>query len=98
MNWGRIAYILAVLAVFCVLAVFFFHAIEGPYSAVHGPVTALLSARAAAGLRTAMLLAGLGIVQVWLGQILQPIAWRKVSLVSPPCPSSFFDCNSILRC
>lgn len=42
---------LAVLAVFCVLSIFFFPGIEGPYPAVHGPVTALLSLRAAARLR-----------------------------------------------
>lgn len=42
---------LAVLAVVCVLSIFFFPGIEGPYPAVHGPVTALLSLRAAARLR-----------------------------------------------
>lgn len=98
MNWGRIAYLLAVLAVFCVLAVFFFHAIEGPYSAVHGPVTALLSARAAAGLRTAIVFAGSAIAQLWIGLFLQPISWRKsVRLAQPPI-SSCLDSNSILRC
>jgi|SRR5215831_3459607 len=51
MTPGRIAGALAVLAVFCVLAIFFFPGMEGPYPAVHGPVTALLSIRAAARLR-----------------------------------------------
>jgi len=51
MTPGRIACALAVLAVFCVLGIFFFPGAEGPYSAVHGPVTALLSIRAAARLR-----------------------------------------------
>ena len=41
----------AVLAVVCVLAIFFFPAVQGPYSVVHGPVTALLSLRASAALR-----------------------------------------------
>lgn len=54
MNPGRIAGMLAVLAVFCVLSIFFFPGIEGPYPAVHGPVTALLSLRAAARLRMAI--------------------------------------------
>jgi len=36
---------LAVLVVFCVLGIFFFPALQGPYSAVHGPATALLSVR-----------------------------------------------------
>ena len=51
MTPGRIACALAVFAVLCVLAIFFFPSIDGPYSAVHGPVTALLSIRAAARLR-----------------------------------------------
>lgn len=51
MTIGRIACALAVFAVLCVLAIFFFPSIEGPYSAVHGPVTALLSIHAAARLR-----------------------------------------------
>jgi hypothetical protein len=44
---GRTECALAVLAAFCVLVVFFFPALQGPYPAVHGPVTALLSLRAA---------------------------------------------------
>lgn len=59
MTVGRIAYALAVVAVFCVLTVFFFHSIQGPYSVVHGPVTALLSLRAASGLRMTIMFAGL---------------------------------------
>ena len=51
MTPGRIACALAVFAVLCVLAIFFFPSIDGPYSAVHGPVTGLLSIRAAARLR-----------------------------------------------
>ena len=48
---GRTECALAVLAGFCVLVVFFFPALQGPYPAVHGPVTALWSLRAAARLR-----------------------------------------------
>lgn len=59
MTFGRSGYTLAVLAVVCVLAVFFFPAGEGPYSVVNGPVTALLSARTAAGVRVAIVRAGL---------------------------------------
>ena len=51
MNSGRTECALAVLAAFCVLVVFFFPALQGPYPAVHGPVTALLSLRAVARLR-----------------------------------------------
>jgi hypothetical protein len=59
MTLGRSGCTLAVLTVVCVLAVFFFPAVEGPYSVVNGPVTALLSARAAAGVRMAIVHAGL---------------------------------------
>ena len=54
MTFNRIASLLALLAVVCVLAVFFCHSLQGPYSAVHGPVTALLSVRAATGVRLAI--------------------------------------------
>ena len=47
----RTEWALAVLAAFCVLVVSFFPALQGPYPAVHGPMTALLSLRAAARLR-----------------------------------------------
>lgn len=51
MTPGRIACAFAILAALCVLSIFFFPGVEGPYPAVHGPVTALLSLRAAARLR-----------------------------------------------
>jgi hypothetical protein len=35
----------AALAALCVLAIFFFPLMQGPYAVVHGPVTALQSAR-----------------------------------------------------
>jgi hypothetical protein len=54
MNSGRIGCELALLAVFCVLTIFLFPAMQGPYSAVNGPVTALQAARAAACLRIAI--------------------------------------------
>ena len=48
---GHIGCELAVLTVLCVLMIFFFPVMQGPYSVVHGPVTALQAARAAARLR-----------------------------------------------
>jgi hypothetical protein len=56
---GRIAGCFALLAVVCVVAVFFFPAVQGPYSAVHGPVTVFHGARAAAGLRSDVVRAAL---------------------------------------
>ena len=44
----RLALWLATVSVVCVLAVFFFPSAQGPYSAVHGPVTVMHAARAAA--------------------------------------------------
>jgi hypothetical protein len=59
MSHSRIAGCLALLSVACVLAVFFFPAVQGPYSVVHGPVTALHSVRAATSLRMMIYHAGL---------------------------------------
>jgi hypothetical protein len=59
MTSGRIARGMAVLAVVAVLAVFLFPSVQGPYSVVHGPVTVMHAARAAAGLRIAVERAGL---------------------------------------
>ena len=61
MQLNRIGGALAVIAVVCVLSIFFFPAMRGPYSVVHGPVTALLAARAATGLR--MAIAGVRVVR-----------------------------------
>ena len=54
MNSGRIRCELAVVAVLCVLMIFLFPSMQGSYSMVHGPVTALLAARAAVRLRMAI--------------------------------------------
>jgi hypothetical protein len=51
---NRLAFWLAMVSVVCVLAVFFFPSVQGPYSAVHGPVTVMHAARAAAGVRMAV--------------------------------------------
>jgi hypothetical protein len=40
------SYEFAILAILCIAAIFLFPVIQGPYSAVHGPVTALLSIKA----------------------------------------------------
>ncbi len=63
---SRLGCVLALLAALCVVALFFFPASQGPYSAVYGPVTALLSARAAVGVRSAIVQAGLSAVG-WAG-------------------------------
>jgi hypothetical protein len=74
MTSGRTECAIAVLAVLCVLGIFFFPALQGPYSVVHGPVTALLSIRAAAGLRMAIVRAGLNPVSSFLG-------WARIASI-----------------
>lgn len=59
---GRTGCNLVVLAVLCVLMVFLFPAVQGPYSVVHGPAPALQAARAAVRLRVAIAQAALGAV------------------------------------
>jgi hypothetical protein len=98
MTPGRIAHALAVIAVVCVLAVFFFHPIEGPYPAVHGPVTALLSARAAAGLRLAIMHAGLTTLAALLSSSLILVSWAAAWNEECTEVSLAGACNSILRC
>ena len=50
---------LAIVALVCVLLIFLFPATQGPYSAMHGPVSALQSTRAAANLRISIVYAAL---------------------------------------
>lgn len=63
MTSGRTGRLIAILAVLGVLGIFFFPAMQGPYPVVHGPVSALLSVRAAAGLHLAIVRAGLDAVR-----------------------------------
>ena len=63
MTPARFACGLALLAVISVLGIFFFPVLQGPYPAVHGPVTALLSIRAAARVRLTIVRAGLNAIR-----------------------------------
>jgi hypothetical protein len=55
----QLSYEFALVAILCTLALFLFPAVQGPYSAVHGPVTALLSLKAKVFLCLALLLAAM---------------------------------------
>jgi hypothetical protein len=89
--------VLVILAVLCVGVIFFFPAIQGPYSAVNGPVTAFQSARAAARVRVAIVLAAFSLISVF--QIPQLACVRSAIVVSvEPQGPSFSDCGTILRC
>jgi hypothetical protein len=97
MMVSQIGWELALLTVLCVVAVFFFPAMQGPYSAVHGPVTALQSAQAAARIR-------LSIVQALLN------TFGNYRIPLPPgvnCAGGLFEelpwpnlaeCDTVLRC
>lgn len=98
MTLGRIAYALAVLAVLCVLTVFFVHGIRGPYSVVHGPVTALLSLRTASGLRMAIMQAGLDALGMWVSFALLLVSWTVVWVAEFEANSMPGACNPVLRC
>ena len=94
---GRIGSELAVMAVFCVLMIFLFPAMQGPYSVVNGPVTALLAARAAVRLRIAIVQGALNSVGNCLVSPLVVLSWMSLS------PAEFQsislpEYNTILRC
>src|SRR5512141_597391 len=101
MTPRRIACALAVFAVVCVLALFFCQGIEGPYSAVHGPVTALLSIRAAALVHHQIAQSGLAGLA---GRILSacmalvPFAWTLLITAEFPSCGLSARCCSVLRC
>jgi len=99
MRFNQIEDALALIAVFCVLSIFFFPAISGPYSVVHGPVTALLAARAAAGLR--MSIAGVRVVRDRLAGshfVRAQSVWMAIPFLEFPSNSLSAECSSVLRC
>lgn len=89
--------LLALLTVLCVGLIFFFPASQGTYSAVHGPVTALQSARSAARVRLAIVVAAFSLT----GNFQVPsLAWLKSSKIVriEPQTDTCNDCGTILRC
>ncbi len=56
---GRIGFELALLTVLCVLTIFLFPAMQGPYPVVNGPATAFLAARSALRVQIAIVQAAL---------------------------------------
>jgi hypothetical protein len=94
---GRIACELAVTAVLCVLVIFFFPSVQGPYSAVHGPATALQAVRAATRTKATIVqgaLASLGNARVSPFAVLSRISRSEPS----PYRTNFLKLDSILRC
>lgn len=101
MTSGRTECAFAVLALFCVLAIFFFPALQGPYPAVHGPVTALLSLRTAARLRLAIVRNGLQSICSRLRRARQsflPVTWMVFRSLPFETSTSSAVSAAILRC
>ncbi|MFZ1919404.1 MAG: hypothetical protein WAU58_17665 [Terriglobales bacterium] len=94
---GRIGCELAVVAAFCVLSIFLFPCVQGPYSTVHGPVTALQAVRAAARLRLAILAAALTAFSNSQKTSVRALFKIRLSGAEFRLPR-FSDLSSILRC
>jgi len=94
---GRGGCELAVLAVLGVLTIFLFPALQGPYSAVHGPATALQAARAASRLQNAIVQGACRSLGNCLISPLVVFSWMSL-------PETGFqavtlpECTTILRC
>lgn len=98
MDLSRIVSALALIAAVCVLAIFFFPAMQGPYPAVHGPVTALLAARAAAGLRMAL---AVRVLRDRLSRARVAPArsiWAALPFSEFPVDCLSGTCSAVLRC
>jgi hypothetical protein len=93
---GRIGDAFAPLALVCVLGIFLFPAMQGPYSVVHGPVSALLAMRAAAKVRTAIMQAA----QRSLSTLTLPLLALCGIFVRESAPYTFSlpERSVILRC
>jgi len=96
MILSRIGWLTAV-AVLCVAAIFFFPAIQGPYSAVNGPVTALQSAQAALRVRIAIVQGAFSLVGNFQIPFLVLSTTVLVMRTEPRAPVCI-DSSTILRC
>src|ERR1700744_6102615 len=94
---GRNPVELALLALVCVVTIFLFPSIQGPYPVVHGPVSALSASRAAARLRISIVQGALALLTFCLASplaVLTPV-FRSCSPDSCSAPPVL---ASILRC
>ena len=86
-----------ILTVLCVLMIFFFPVMQGPYSAVHGPATALQAARAAARLRIIIAQGALNSQGNILISPLVVLSWMSLSEMEIHTVS-LQEYTAILRC
>ena len=94
MTLGRIGCDVAVLAVLCILTIFLFPALQGPYSAVHGPVTSLQSLRAARRFWSSIIQAALA---SYAQASLLIFSWMSFSNADSPSAATP-ACIAVLRC
>lgn len=89
--------VLTLLVVLCVSVVFFFPAMDGPYSAVNGPVTALQSAQAAARLRVAIVQAAFSLIH---NAQISSLTWTSfvITVGIEPLAPAVVQGSTILRC
>ncbi len=97
MTSGRIGAELAVLAVFCILTIFLFPVLQGPYSAVNGPVSALQAARNAARVRLSIIQSALKSLGNISALSLVFLFYMGAALADAQ-PASFPACDNVLRC
>jgi hypothetical protein len=91
----HLAFELAVLAMLCIVGIFLFPATAGPYSAVHGPASALLSLRARMRLRLSMAFTALNLVLIHRPLTMDWKGSKTPFWVSPFCS---LQSDSVLRC
>ncbi len=87
----------AALVALCILTIFFFPVVEGPYSAVHGPVTALQAARLASRLKVAIVQAARNYVSNCLIAPLVVVSWIPAQS-SGTGPAGLANSGTVLRC
>jgi hypothetical protein len=94
---GRIGWELPTLAVLCILTIFFFPGVQGPYSVVHGPATALLAARAAVRARIGIVR---GAWKLLADRLTLPlVVFGRISLSEAVFhAAALSECSAILRC
>ena len=94
---GRHGCEIAVLTVICVLMIFLFPLMQGPYSVLHGPVTALRAARAGVHLRLAIVQAALSSLGFHL--ISRLVVLSRMSFLKSEFQSvSLLESCTVFRC
>lgn len=91
------AYQIGLLTALCVLGIFFFPAARGPYSAVHGPTTALESVQACGRIFLAIVLCAFAPVRMWNSTELSGVRLLGLAYPLGDYPLGE-DISSSLRC